>query len=260
MILRRDAVPPGSPSTWPRHVLEGGGFEDPGSPSSPSLQTIYEHGLDEDMEVLSPCASPALRFLSCTFTSSRIEKGDRLNSEQKLFDAQRLRQDDTATSTGHPGSSRDVPMKKADCARASRAARASDPSSEGTTRAYAAMYESFQQIRKAGIERAPKGSQAFKPYKSQSTSGGKGSAVKTSTEYQQKMNHLAALKAKDIDSQNTEPAFLLGGFTTNMLWDRLAENSLKSNAVNSSVSAFDPLTCYILFTNVACCTFTGSQP
>ena len=97
------------------------------------------------------------------------------------------------------------------------------------------MYDSFQRIRQAGIQRAPKESQAFKSYKPQSGSGGKGAAVKTSSESQQKMNHLAALKAKDIDSQNTEPAFLLGGFTTDMLWDRLAENSLKSNAVNSSV-------------------------
>ena len=46
---------------------------------------------------------------------------------------------------------------------------------------------------------------------------------------------LAAIKAKDVDTHNTEPAFLLGGFTAPMLWDRLAESSLKSNAVNSSV-------------------------
>lgn len=46
---------------------------------------------------------------------------------------------------------------------------------------------------------------------------------------------LAAIKAKDVDTHNTEPAFLLGGFTSPMLWDRLAESSLKSNAVNSSV-------------------------
>ena len=47
---------------------------------------------------------------------------------------------------------------------------------------------------------------------------------------------LQAIKGKDLDTTNTEPAFLLGGFTAPMLWDRLAESSLKSNAVNSSVS------------------------
>jgi hypothetical protein len=49
------------------------------------------------------------------------------------------------------------------------------------------------------------------------------------------MNHLVGLKSKDIESQNNEPPFLLGGNIVPMSWDRLAENSLRSNSVNSSV-------------------------
>lgn len=128
-------------------------------------------------------------------------------------------------------------MKRATCARASRAARASNPSSDATTRAYEAMYSRYMQIREERIERAPKESRSNRTLKpAQTTGSGRGAAVKTNLLNQSKMNHLAALKAKDIESQNTEPAFLLGGFTTEMLYDRLAENSLKSNAVNSSVS------------------------
>lgn len=140
------------------------------------------------------------------------------------------------TSTDRQGSQMSIPMKKATCQRASRAARANDPSSEATMRAYNIMYNRFQTIKKDGIERAPWEVQAFKSFKPASGSGGKGAAVRTSQHHQSKMNHLASIKAKDVDTNNTEPAFLLGGFTSPMLWDRLAENSLKSNAVNSSVS------------------------
>ena len=201
MILRRSACPPGSPSAWPLHVLEGEGFGEVEKGST----TVRS---SPDQEHAEP--------VRLETTSSTVD-------------------DATSTCGGAGSSSHDFPMKKATCARASRAARASDPSSQGTTRAYSAMYLEFQLIRRAGIERAPKEFQAFKTCKTTHGACGKGAAVKTSSESQQKMNHLAALKAKDIDSQNTEPAFLLGGFTTEMTFDRLAENSLKSNAVNSSV-------------------------
>ena len=102
-------------------------------------------------------------------------------------------------------------------------------------RAYNIMYQRFQNIKKDKVERAPREVQAFKSFKPASGSGGKGVAVRTSQLHQSKMNHLAAIKANDVDTNNTEPAFLLGGFTAPMMWDRLAENSLKSNAVNSSV-------------------------
>jgi hypothetical protein len=133
-------------------------------------------------------------------------------------------------------STMDLHMKKATCQRASRAARASDPSSAGTMQAYNIMYEKYQQIKRERIERASLESQTYKKMKPLYCLSGKAIANAASQQDQSKINHLASLKAKDIDTNNTEPAFLLGGFTCPMKWDRLAENSLRSNAVNSSVS------------------------
>ena len=114
-------------------------------------------------------------------------------------------------------------------------ARARNPSSAANDSAYQVVVKRFREIRSMNLERAPKDSQAFRSHKVNLGSGGKGPGVRTCARDQCKMNHLAAIKAKDVDTHNTEPAFLLGGFTAPMLWDRLAESSLKSNAVNSSV-------------------------
>ena len=141
----------------------------------------------------------------------------------------------TERSSRTDTSPKSVLMKRASCPRASRAARASGPSSAAMTRSYKAMWERYNEIREEGINRAPKEAQAFKYLKNSSGPGGRGPGVCTSFGDQSKMNHIATLKAKGIDTHNTEPAFLLGGFTVPMMWDRLAENSLKSNAVNSSV-------------------------
>ena len=117
--------------------------------------------------------------------------------------------------------------------RASRMARAPNASEEANNVAYQLVVSGLRSIKERRLERAPKDSQAFRSHRILNAS--KGPGVRVSSREQTKMNHLASLKAKDIDTQNTEPAFLLGGFTAPMLWDRLAECSLKSNAVNSSV-------------------------
>lgn len=117
--------------------------------------------------------------------------------------------------------------------RASRMARAPNASEEANNDAYQIVISGLRSIKGRGLERAPKDSQAFRSHRALNAS--KGPGVRVSSREQAKMNHIASLKAKDIDTQNTEPAFLLGGFTAPMLWDRLAECSLKSNAVNSSV-------------------------
>ena len=126
-------------------------------------------------------------------------------------------------------------MTRASCKRASRAARACDPSSEATTQAHKKMYEEYKRI-SAIYEKAPTFSSQTTRFLFSSASGGKGAAVRTSEIHQGKMNHLSTLKSKDVDAKNTEPAFLLGGYTAPLKWDRLAEDSLKSNAVNSSVT------------------------
>lgn len=190
------------------------GLYNPSSPSAMWNGTLFAALVDPS----SPSASMPQEEAASSTTDATL----------RLFQPER--DNDTHVSVSS------VPMKKATCQRASRAARANDPSSEATMQAYNTMYTKFQEIKQAKIERAPRESQAFKSFKPPSSSGGKGAAVRTSQQNQSKMNHLASLKAKDIDTNNTEPAFLLGGFTAPVLWDRLAENSLRSNAVNSSVS------------------------
>lgn len=85
-----------------------------------------------------------------------------------------------------------------------------------------------------GIERAPVGvlSLGGRP----PCGGAKGPGVRTVAEKQAIVNHIASIKAKSIESHNVEPSFVLGGFSVPQMWDRLAENALRSNAVNSSVT------------------------
>lgn len=211
--LEREPSEDGSRSSS-RRSLHQQGLYNPSSPSAVDHGTLFTALADPR----SPSASMPQEEAASSTTDATV----------RLFQPER--------DNDMQGSVSSVPMKKAKCQRASRAARANDPSSEATMQAYNIMYKKFQEIKQAKIERAPRESQAFKSFKPPSSSGGKGAAVRTSQQNQSKMNHLASLKAKDIETNNTEPAFLLGGFTAPVLWDRLAENSLRSNAVNSSVS------------------------
>ena len=143
---------------------------------------------------------------------------------------------------GSPGmsastsSSTSLTMVRANCERASRAARASDPDAKARAKAAEIVAKKLHQFAVEGIEAAPlRDGHAVRGHRSNSAAGGKGPGVRTQYCDQARMNHLASLKAKDVDANNAEPTFLLGGFTAPMMWDRLAESLLKSNAVNSSV-------------------------
>jgi hypothetical protein len=113
-------------------------------------------------------------------------------------------------------------------------ARAQNASKSANNVAYDIVVNGLKEIKLRKLEKAPRETLALKSHRHSHFSA-KGPGVKVSSKTQIKMNHLASLKAKDVDSHNSEPAFLLGGFNAPMLWDRLAESSLKSNAVNSSV-------------------------
>jgi hypothetical protein len=125
-------------------------------------------------------------------------------------------------------------MKRATCARASRAARACDPSPAALAKMASVTTERLRDFEAAGIRRAPSES-AFRSHRAGISGGGKGPGVRTLLCEQSRMNHIASLKAKDVDTNNSEPAFLLGGEVAPLAWDRLAESSIKANAVNSSV-------------------------
>ena len=125
-------------------------------------------------------------------------------------------------------------MTRANCARASRAARACDPSAQALARMASIATEKLRAFEEANMQRAP-AECAFRSHRAGISSGGKGPGVRTMLCEQGRMNHIAALKAKDVDTNNSEPAYLLGGEVAPLAWDRLAESSIKANAVNSSV-------------------------
>lgn len=75
--------------------------------------------------------------------------------------------------------------------RASRMARARNPSSAANDSAYQVVVRRFKEIRSMELERAPKDSQAFRSHKVNLGSGGKGPGVRTCARDQCKMNHLA---------------------------------------------------------------------
>ena len=125
-------------------------------------------------------------------------------------------------------------MKRATCARASRAARACDPNPTAVAKMATITTERLRAFEASGIRRAQSES-AFRSPRAGIACGGKGPGVRTLLCEQSRMNHIASLKAKDVDTNNSEPAFLLGGEVAPLAWDRLAEASIKANAVNSSV-------------------------
>ena len=115
--------------------------------------------------------------------------------------------------------------------RASRMARASSACENIYSAGYQLVFATLREIKEKGLERAPTQTSKFV----RSLHVNRGPGLRVSARDQMRMNHLASLKSKDVDACNTEPAFLLGGYTAPILHDRLAENALKSNAVNSSV-------------------------
>ena len=195
---------------------------------SPSLRhgVVFDEGANFSLEPVREPDTPSLDGP----TSSREAPSPSLTTDLKERDEsvqhERSRKRQTKQS---------VAMTKASFPRASRAARASDPGESAKKEAYDIVIKRLKEIHAMQLEKAPKDTQAFKSHKVNLGTGGKGPGVHTSSRDQNRMNHITSIKAKDIDTNNTEPAFLLGGFTAPMMWDRLAESSLKSNAVNSSV-------------------------
>ena len=126
-------------------------------------------------------------------------------------------------------------MQRAQCQRTSRAARACDPSSDAKHAATVACDEVQLRLQRDGWVQARGNVPASARASANALhAGSTGPGVRTHVLDQRRMNHIAAIKAKDVDTTNTEPAFLLGGHTAPMLWDRLAESLLKANAVHCS--------------------------
>lgn len=127
-------------------------------------------------------------------------------------------------------------VKRATFPRASRAARPSDPATLAKVEVMRVVRARELELVAMGFRKAPKIAQAFRNHRAGATSSssGKGPGFKGSRVDQHRVNHLASIKARGIDANNTEPAFLLGGYTAPMTWERLAASAFKANAVSSS--------------------------
>lgn len=74
-------------------------------------------------------------------------------------------------------------------------------------------------------------------YRASGGSSGKGPALRAQVSHEQmKLNHVAQLKARNVESYNSEASFLLCGNRADQCYDRLAESALRANAGNSCVT------------------------
>jgi len=128
-----------------------------------------------------------------------------------------------------------VQFKKAPMKRASRAAKASEPSVISRRVCQQLIATREGELKRVG--RTKLGADDNIKYRAGSASGGRGPAVRAQVEHEQaRMNHIAALKARNVETYNNEASFLLWGNTSEQCYDKLAESALRANAGNSSVT------------------------
>jgi len=130
---------------------------------------------------------------------------------------------------------RPVRMRKADCNRASREGRPAEPS--GRSMAVCRELVRLRELELKGSGRTRLTTGEYTRIRATISSGGKGAAVKApAPENQAKVNHLATLKSRDVETYNTEASFLLCDRTAEQQYDRLAESALRANAGNQAVT------------------------
>jgi hypothetical protein len=129
-----------------------------------------------------------------------------------------------------------VQMKRAPCKRASRAARPSEPSAN-------AVQVCANIVRRREGELKGEGRSKLAPddvvrYRTNTVAvSGRGPSAHAQREEEQaKINHIAQLKAKNVETHNQAASWLLCGNTAEQCYDQLAESALRSNAVNSAIT------------------------
>lgn len=128
-----------------------------------------------------------------------------------------------------------VQFKRAPCKRASRAARPNEPSQISRRVCQQLIHTREQELKRNGRTKLTP-DDVFK-YRANSASGGRGPAVRAQVEHEQaRMNHLAALKARNVETYNTEASFLLWGNTSEQCYDKLAESALRANAGGAAIT------------------------
>ena len=132
-----------------------------------------------------------------------------------------------------------VAFKRAPCKRASRAARPSEPSDQAREVCRDLVHAREGELKGAG--RTKLQADDLLRYRAGGASGGKGPAIRAQVEQEQaKMNHVAQLKARNVETYNNEASFLLWGNTAEQCYDKLAESALRANAGNSCVTKRQP--------------------
>jgi hypothetical protein len=117
--------------------------------------------------------------------------------------------------------------------RASRAARPNEPSSTACAARKRLATQAELELKREGRTRVVMDNHVRQRA---SGAGGKGPSVHAqSDELQPRMNHIAQLKAKNIETGNQTPSWLLCGKTADQCYDQLAESALRANAVNSGI-------------------------
>lgn len=176
--------------------------------ASPSLRTVGSSAL-----TVLPSLAIAATHMVATLPRSPVATGTRLV---------RVRE-------------RVVKFKRATMPRASRAARASETSRRVRDMCKALVTQREQELKTIGRTRLNADDQ-LRPRTGASASG-KGPSVRAAREYEQaRINHIASLKSRNIDTHNVEVSWLLAGRTAEQMYDRLAESALRANAVNSAIT------------------------
>ena len=125
-------------------------------------------------------------------------------------------------------------FKRAPCKRASRAARPSEPSANAAQVCAEIVRRREGELKGEGRTKLAADDAAR--YRSAPVTGKGPSAHARREEEQAKINHIAQLKAKNVETHNQAASWLLWGNTAVQCYDQLAESALRSNAVNSAIA------------------------
>lgn len=132
-----------------------------------------------------------------------------------------------ATATASPSNGKETFQ------RASRLARPAEPDQGAMQNAYDIIMAKKQELLSAGLILVTGDVVKTKNV----SSAGKGPALRAeSDDMQNRVNHLASIKSKHVDSSNRDPEYIVGLYcSVPMMYSRLACCGLRANAVNSSL-------------------------
>ena len=188
-----------------------------------------------------PCASPSLRVkgASCLSPSLRpraLSQQPAPASREHEHEHEHEHEPDTnGCSRLVRIRDRIIPFQQAACKRESRAARPNEPSVQAREACRALILAREADLKAEG--RAKMQTDDELCHRAASGASGKGPAIRSQIEREQaKMNHISQLKARNVETYNTEASFLLWGNVAEQCYDKLAEAALRANAGNSSVT------------------------